>query len=168
MVSRSRCQRDHPRVCGKNSLPMFAVTTVPGSPPRVREKPVDCSKTNPWTRITPACAGKTQIEDSTDKTKQDHPRVCGKNSWYSCIRNTLRGSPPRVREKRYYYFMDYHRSRITPACAGKTPISQTKIVASQDHPRVCGKNKARPINTRVSAGSPPRVREKHREINTIA
>ena len=52
--------QDHPRVCGKNLQKSLSVDIRLGSPPRVREK-----LTKPWksvllSRITPACAGKTE------------------------------------------------------------------------------------------------------------
>ena len=31
--------RDHPRVCGKDLPKVFGVIRIPGSPPRVRERP---------------------------------------------------------------------------------------------------------------------------------
>ena len=52
--------RDHPRVCGKNTL-VVAQTEV-----RIR--------------ITPACAGKTQEMQPCRQDWWDHPRVCGKNT----------------------------------------------------------------------------------------
>ena len=50
-------------------------------------------------------------------------------------------------------------ARITPACAGRTPLNISAARRPQDHPRVCGKNKTTHNVIRVSRGSPPRVRE---------
>ena len=71
--------RDHPRVCGKNSIFFCAIKYDSGSPPRVREKRYLRSEKCPWCGITPACAGKTALESSSIGGGGDHPRVCGKN-----------------------------------------------------------------------------------------
>ena len=49
---------------------------------------------------------------------------------------------------------------ITPACAGKTKVSDFDDATYRDHPRVCGKNWESDPNNRRGTGSPPRVREK--------
>ena len=49
---------------------------------------------------------------------------------------------------------------ITPACAGKTAIFLATILTTQDHPRVCGKNRMPSLAKILEVGSPPRVREK--------
>ena len=52
---------DHPRVCGENPFLIFASKVFIGSPPRVRGKPVVCRRKHLPERITPACAGKTNL-----------------------------------------------------------------------------------------------------------
>ena len=152
--------RDHPRVCGKNVSSKSDETARVGSPPRVREKRFKDYSKGQELRITPACAGKTSRCHCQTLPMWDHPRVCGKNSSLS-ISNILRtGSPPRVREKQCVVSTDLSNSGITPACAGKTPVSSFQRLMVRDHPRVCGKNKdiLRPFF--LILGSPPRVREK--------
>ena len=66
-------------MCGKSIWLSTSPDLVRGSPPRVREKHL-LSKTDlTWSRITPACAGKADIDE--------------------IIANAMMGSPPRVREK---------------------------------------------------------------------
>ena len=64
--------------------------------------------------------------------------MCG----YYLIRGRLlsagKGSPPRVRVLRTYLYLDDRKVRITPACAGTTPILVLIKVVNRDHPRVCG------------------------------
>ena len=55
----------------------------------------------------------------------------------------LMGSPPRVREKPSSVDNSFSRLGITPACAGKTSSDTRDHGATQDHPRVCGKNPLR-------------------------
>ena len=71
-------------------------------------------------RITPACAGKTQIAESHLFRCWDHPRVCGKNKAIIDLIDQEVGSPPRVREKLLVIVADIVLGGITPACAGKT------------------------------------------------
>ena len=70
---------DHPRVCGKNELVQELVIGWPGSPPRVREKQIKLMEGILVRRITPACAGKTEVGSDFLAFVWDHPRVCGKN-----------------------------------------------------------------------------------------
>ena len=65
-----------------------------------------------------------------------------------------------MREKQEYRTTTSKRVRITPACAGKTPLQTWRFVATRDHPRVCGKNNETERAAAEKAGSPPRVREK--------
>ena len=50
--------------------------------------------------------------------------------------------------------------RITPACAGKTPMLRDGLRGLRDHPRVCGENQPAAKSEASAAGSPPRVRGK--------
>ena len=110
--------------------------------------------------ITPACAGKTPIAMKNSLSFQDHPRVCGKDSTVLAHLFHNLGSPPRVRERLIQRYKSHMIIRITPACAGKTAIWCADVIISWDHPRVCGKDPKNPINPRIIAGSPPRVRER--------
>ena len=52
------------------------------------------------------------------------------------------------------------RSRITPACAGKTVSASCTDLVAQDHPRMCGKDWKHTKQLRPWIGSPPHVRER--------
>ena len=65
-----------------------------------------------------------------------------------------------MREKRLVAVIDRLKTRITPACAGKTLPFFGECTTSQDHPRVCGKNLSSKAASQRMVGSPPRVREK--------
>ena len=74
----------------------------------------------------------------------------------------MRGSPPQVRgkpNKRHYL---EQLCRITPAGAGKTPVSGTSRVEPEDHPRRCGENIPETHRRMLRPGSPPQVRGKRR------
>ena len=111
-------------------------------------------------RITPACAGKTNVPTLSAILPWDHPRVCGKNQTTKVYQPCKGGSPPRVREKLLRISLTDSAWGITPACAGKTLTIATGIPFSQDHPRVCGKNEPEQSAVPSEPGSPPRVREK--------
>ena len=68
-------------MCGKNLFVVFGLTMI--------------------ARITPACAGKTDLSKIQVEQYQDHPRVCGKNMDLLNEDGEGVGSPPRVREKPY-------------------------------------------------------------------
>ena len=111
---------DHPRVCGENPMSRATRSTGTGSPPRVRGKQHHPACHTSLSRITPACAGKTETEETAQAASADHPRVCGENSCAGRFRSRPPGSPPRVRGKQAVEMMLIERVRITPACAGKT------------------------------------------------
>ena len=68
-------------MCGKNLISSLLLNILVGSPPRVREKQVMALAAVFASGITPACAGKTDIEARKNEKKRDHPRVCGKNTF---------------------------------------------------------------------------------------
>ena len=73
---------DHPRMCGKD---LHGTQTGPGqsgSPPHVRERHDMIPERDDQVRITPACAGKTDMHGSRIIGNGDHPRMCGKD--HSC------------------------------------------------------------------------------------
>ena len=100
-------RKDHPRVCVEKLLDKAADRLEQGSPPRVRGKATMQRGGRGWTRITPACAGKSR---------------------WSTIRHTRsRGSPPRVRGKVACRRWMRREHWITPACAGKRLKKAHKI-----------------------------------------
>ena len=68
---------DHPRVCGEKSMVNAHFCWNRGSPPRVRGKAKTSGGTATATGITPACAGKSDLDDQRRHHDRDHPRVCG-------------------------------------------------------------------------------------------
>ena len=137
-----------------------------GSPPRVRGK--DMSETNGILggRITPACAGKSQIILLLLFLCRDHPRVCGEKLFAEWTYFTCVGSPPRVRGKATCRMVALCLRRITPACAGKRYKKGIALTGDEDHPRVCGEKCFRKLTASSPVGSPPRVRGKVRGMRT--
>ena len=54
--------KDHPRVCGKDNTLEAQIRTKVGSPPRMRERPVQGDQATSLYGITPAYAGKTLVQ----------------------------------------------------------------------------------------------------------
>ena len=70
-----------------------------GSPPHVRGKDTKAEDICTRVRITPACAGKSNVTKETTPAMEDHPRMCGEKipaSWTIWLPG---GSPPHVRGK---------------------------------------------------------------------
>ena len=66
--------------------------------------------------------------------------MCGENKMKERCLDYELGSPPRVRGKLFLMQQAMIRTRITPACAGKTHAEFLEDFAGKDHPRVCGEN----------------------------
>ena len=117
-------------------------------------------------RITPARAGKTLPAPVCIRRRRDHPRACGENVTNSGTAGAAVGSPPRVRGKHDLITTRIREIRITPARAGKTRCTPGPCQSHRDHPRACGENYSYSLFPRLSVGSPPRVRGKHKSLHT--
>ena len=73
------------------------------SPPRVRGKVVQLCGHAQNMGITPAYAGKSDRNPRLPRRTEDHPRVCGEKFFRFFIRPILRGSPPRMRGKVFFF-----------------------------------------------------------------
>ena len=100
-------------------------------------------------RITPAYAGKRNIEFSK-RIKQQ-------------------GSPPPMRGKVYSFGNVKDQVGITPAYAGKSPAVSRSFSLSRDHPRLCGEKVILNRFTAFTIGSPPPMRGKvvHSQLRVI-
>ena len=112
--------KDHPRVCGEQFIYAREVVGDQGSPPRVRGTGFVFTIIVPFCRITPACAGNSDMSISRYCLRRDHPRVCGEQSspFPYCTHGI--GSPPRVRGTAFSFSLAAFDVRITPACAGNS------------------------------------------------
>ena len=135
-----RQRRDHPRMCGENNKQSRFWALLRGSPPHVRGKQLEKANETKWYRITPACAGKTAIQNKNLRESQDHPRMCGENVSITSGKIAYVGSPPHVRGKHLVFAKITRNVGITPACAGKTETVIDHLQKRWDHPRMCGEN----------------------------
>ena len=111
-------------------------------------------------RITPACAGKSNLFVFRRIEPKDHPRVCGEKLYTPCVIAPSVGSPPRMRGKGYDVVSRLCRVRITPACAGKSEQCGGTGTTDWDHPRMCGEKCHSRFFIASVEGSPPHVRGK--------
>ena len=151
---------DHPRRCGENSPQRQRLTLEVGSPPQVRGKHSCACGRNGDTGITPAGAGKTNLQFCGQIDGADHPRRCGENTRTVNADGKIGGSPPQVRGKQLAELAEIPAVRITPAGAGKTVFTVAVNYIFRDHPRRCGENLRRKPCVRPLVGSPPQVRGK--------
>ena len=84
--------------------------------------------------------------------------MCGEHLRFNGIRCLGKGSSPRVRGTRLWWFSCSVLLGIIPACAGNTNRLAVRRPAWRDHPRVCGEHALLMILSTGSAGSSPRVR----------
>ena len=112
-------KRDHPRVCGKDSIKMTRRASNQGSPPRMRERHFVKRDVVFENGITPAYAGKTLIALRDFEAGGDHPRVCGKDCHNVTVKPIEGGSPPRMRERLLPVWSWGGEIRVTPANGGE-------------------------------------------------
>ena len=114
----------------------------------------------PFGGITPAHAGKRGFQCQKHGTDRDHPRTCGEKLLKSIWIGQSLGSPPRMRGKVVSLFVLWFHDGITPAHAGKRQAGYTCFEGQGDHPRACGEKTGSCRCSRLSLGSPPRMRGK--------
>ena len=112
--------KDHPRLRGEYQKHTSKLSTTRGSPPLARGvhnlRMVKMNKV----RITPACAGSTQVLLFLPFQSRDHPRLRGEYQKHTSKLSTTRGSPPLARGVQNLGGSFVAAAGITPACAGST------------------------------------------------
>ena len=115
---------DHPRVCGEKLRSHLRSSGRGGITPACAGK----SSSSFWCSgvsigSPPACAGKSGARRRTRRLRADHPRVCGEKASVAESKSHFPGSPPRVRGKALDDQRRAGKTRITPACAGKSTVA---------------------------------------------
>ena len=75
-------------------------------------------------RLTPACAGSTFLVHLLDHLPSTYPRVCGEHGPTDTDTAGKADLPPRVRGARLAAAAPAALDRLTPACAGSTPLTR--------------------------------------------
>ena len=145
-------------MCGEQRCTNGSHRLGKGSSPRVRGAGNHTSRIGATHGIIPACAGSRPAVAKDAKAVRDHPRVCGEQQapWYRTPRRL--GSSPRVRGAASAMRLILIFIGIIPACAGSSYHGAVAAAQARDHPRVCGEQIAKAVQTIINAGSSPRVR----------
>ena len=149
---------DHPRVRGEQLTKAREKDRRQGSPPRARGAERCQDALGVQDGITPACAGSSSTNKSSNPWKRDHPRVRGEQQPLHLLRVLQEGSPPRARGADSACSFICSSSRITPACAGSSHRNSENQGCSKDHPRVRGEQESGTAYATETGGSPPRAR----------
>ena len=112
--------KDHPRMRGEDPVVRESDSPSAGSPPHARGRLEGDHLIVRYTRITPACAGKTMRRTSRSTLRRDHPRMRGEDLSVAQTTKSVSGSPPHARGRLRRRERRIRARRITPACAGKT------------------------------------------------
>ena len=154
---------DHPRMRGEDSKEYERNEMIDGSPPHARGRPSAQSTPDREARITPACAGKTGLEDSDPPVVADHPRMRGEDACTPSAVAACAGSPPHARGRRPPRQSLWNAHRITPACAGKTSGVSGAQAIFRDHPRMRGEDALVTVSAAVLIRITPACAGKTRE-----
>ena len=154
------CRRDHPRLCGEKPFPHFSTLFRWGSPPPMRGKGIHIIWSKNHFRITPAYAGKSNLNFPLKFIIWDHPRLCGEKPPTYCVKICRTGSPPPMRGKVFDHRKNQFDVGITPAYAGKSSGEKLVLLSYEDHPRLCGEKSATTSGGISGSGSPPPMRGK--------
>ncbi len=147
-----------PRLRGEHAAQFATELSKMGSPPPARGAPEDQRLDLRVLRITPACAGSTRTPRRTTWSPADHPRLRGEHWKLQPGDNRVLGSPPPARGARGSRATSAARSRITPACAGSTPLYPPSAYRAPDHPRLRGEHSWIDPARSCTSGSPPPAR----------
>ena len=81
--------------------------------------------------------------------------MCGEKFGKWSTKGRITGSPPYVRGKEQGQVMPGFAFGITPAYAGKRPVTRPLAVSDRDHPRTCGEKKSATSKPQKKMGITP-------------
>ena len=149
---------DHPRIRGEHPLVDGIRQALPGSSPHTRGAPGRADESYLGHGIIPAYAGSTDNILFQVLEKADHPRIRGEHlcRWMAPTRSD--GSSPHTRGAPQARLRRRFRTRIIPAYAGSTRLSEMGAVGSMDHPRIRGEHRVPIAEGGRCEGSSPHTR----------
>ena len=128
------CNAGSPRVRGEDQAFATGASITGGSPPHARGRRRADLLVGRYAGITPACAGKTSWPSAASSRKRDHPRMHGEDEKFCFGSPCSCGSPPHARGRPPGKIGKLRRCRITPACAGKTCRTPSRMRAESGSP----------------------------------
>ena len=152
----------HPRSRGENGVQVRPWDHCAGSSPLTRGKRGTVGRTRHVPRLIPAHAGKTGPRIPRCRGRRAHPRSRGENSAGVTSPQTLAGSSPLTRGKRWHFHGGHGSHRLIPAHAGKTYFRHRTARPCRAHPRSRGENSPSRSGRLSPSGSSPLTRGKRR------
>ena len=169
---------------GENRWPLRPRVKCLGSSPHARGKHWRKLTLEAYSRLIPACAGKTMPTSVISPTMtahprmrgetpaahgnyagaRAHPRMRGENIGASSPWRRIHGSSPHARGKLNHEVGRFFYIRLIPACAGKTTRPPPTRLPPTAHPRMRGENITLPRRITAPGGSSPHARGKQRLI----
>ena len=154
-------QKDHPRIRGEHAAGLPADFVKLGSSPHTRGALVAVGRLRSASRIIPAYAGSTDLEQYAVRAEPDHPRIRGEHFTIEWEVKPGRGSSPHTRGARQTGPEHGVRKRIIPAYAGSTRYRVRPSSRMKDHPRIRGEHLNRIKQEMPAEGSSPHTRGAH-------
>ena len=148
----------HPRMRGEHRHLLRVGIRAGGSSPHARGAPSHRSRTFPFTRLIPACAGSTLCEGGHMLHGVAHPRMRGEHDRPVSAEDWIRGSSPHARGARWCRASTSQRVRLIPACAGSTGSLGGAGRSCAAHPRMRGEHTSTCMICPVVKGSSPHAR----------
>ena len=148
-----------PRVWGKRRSTVENCSLTVGSPPRVWGKLLTMRKLVRNTHGSPPRVwGKRPAAPSTRCGWPVHPHACGENAYiFDCPPDPTRFTPTRVGKTHTFLTVRQTQRGSPPRVWGKHVAQQAGAVDPPVHPHACGENGGSQGNPHPSGGSPPRV-----------
>ena len=153
-------KRHHPRTRGEKSPRREEIMVGEGSPPHTRGKDGISEPLYHCCGITPAHAGKRNLDSGVPVPGGDHPRTRGEKHEFFDDDPEHTGSPPHTRGKGTAAHDIKGMFRITPAHAGKRTYRIICSPLRADHPRTRGEKEPDMKISGCQQGSPPHTRGK--------
>ena len=148
----------HPRACGEQRRTLTTFRSHSGSSPRLRGTAGEPLANLHHYRFIPAPAGNSTDPWPNSSRTPVHPRACGEQILFACASPCRSGSSPRLRGTGPVRQGIEGRRRFIPAPAGNSRRSSRIRASVPVHPRACGEQLTRIVNSRRASGSSPRLR----------
>ena len=131
---------DHPRIRGEHYLRRHKGEKHAGSSPHTRGAHRCARRRRSPSRIIPAYAGSTSVNEPIHITPPDHPRIRGEHLIDRFADQVGEGSSPHTRGAPLAVPKNIHVRRIIPAYAGSTRCAALSTRGARDHPRIRGEH----------------------------
>ena len=153
---------------GEQSLTILILSPNIGSPPLARGTVGLFSQQVLMHRITPACAGNSDIYRFAPGDAEDHPRLRGEQASLLPPLSAASGSPPLARGTGLIFHKNRNFFGITPACAGNSAWTILGLKPRRDHPRLRGEQGDTWAEWPLGVGSPPLARGTEKFLHLFA